>query len=228
MPAYRSEAEAEIRGAVVAKLRHYRPGARIMHEVNICNGSNRVDLIAVDAAEIIMVEIKSERDKLDRLADQCDAMLRSAHHVIVALHRKFMPDVDGLSRQRVDGVPWSIDHWWYPGAQDMAEAHHPAFCWAEPRLEQSLQRPLPEEALDILWREELASLCRDIGVSVPPRANMGQMRRALRWGCTGRDLTYGICRALRARSLCAEADAPIQDAGPSRTSLFAAAQEGTA
>ena len=34
MPAYRSSAEAEVRDAVVARLREIRPDARIMHEIN--------------------------------------------------------------------------------------------------------------------------------------------------------------------------------------------------
>jgi len=38
MPAHRSDAEAEIREAVVQHLRRARPEARIMHEVNIASG----------------------------------------------------------------------------------------------------------------------------------------------------------------------------------------------
>ena len=65
MPAYRSEAEADVRDAVVARLRTIRPDARIMHEVN-CSlfGPNRIDVIAVSPQEIISVEVKSAKDKL--------------------------------------------------------------------------------------------------------------------------------------------------------------------
>ncbi|MEM9845533.1 MAG: NERD domain-containing protein [Pseudomonadota bacterium] len=212
MPAHRSEAEALIRNDVVAKLRRIRPGARIMHEVNIASGQNRVDVMAVDRAEIIMVEIKSERDKLDRLPEQVASMECSAHHVIAALDRKFMPDIDSLSRPRLEGLPYDLIYWWHPGARDMAEAHHPAFTWREPDVADSLQVALPIGALSLLWRDELAALCAELRVPAGARANMSQMCAALRWMASGREITLGICRELRRRDKCAEADPPIEEA----------------
>lgn len=221
MPAYRSSDEAEIRDAVTARLRRMRPNARIIHEINAAGqGSNRIDVMAVDRAEIISVEIKSKKDKLDRLNDQVKAMWGASHHVIAALHRKFMPPVDDLSMPWPAGLPEYHDMdggygwrktliWWHPSAQDMAEANHRAFEWAVPDLRNSLQKPLPPAALGLLWAEELGELCRATGVSVPARANMGQMAAALRWGATGAQITKGICAALRARQ-CIEADPPIR------------------
>lgn len=191
MPAYRSDAEAELRQAVVARLRQIRPTARIMHEVNACGFGNRIDVLAVDRAEIIAVEIKSERDKLDRLKDQVKAMRGCAHHVIAAVHEKFT-----LNAVK-DATGWNAAHWFYP-----ADTKY----WAEPRLAVSL--PLPSGALDMLWRDELLEMCGHFGVCVPKRPTMGAMLPALRWGLTGRQLTLGICAALRART-CIEADEPI-------------------
>lgn len=90
MPARRSDAEGEIRTDVVAWLRASRPLSRIIHEINVCEGGNRIDVIAVGAAEIIAVEIKSELDKLDRAPAQITAMRGVAHHVYTALHKRFM------------------------------------------------------------------------------------------------------------------------------------------
>lgn len=42
MPAYRSEAEGEVRQAVVEYLRIQRPNARIIHEINSSYGGRRV------------------------------------------------------------------------------------------------------------------------------------------------------------------------------------------
>lgn len=212
MPAARSNAETEIREAVVARLRHFRPGSRIIHEINIFERRNRVDVMAVDRTEIITVEIKSEKDKLDRLTDQLAAMRRCSHISIAALHRRFMPEVTDLSTPRLDGVPHDVETWWYPSAADMAEAHHPAFNWTEPDLRRSLGRCLPEMALSMLWRAELLQLCADAGVSTDRSADMECLKRAIRWQATGSDITKGICRALRRRDPCAEADPPIQDA----------------
>jgi hypothetical protein len=192
MPAYRSDAEREIRYAVVARLRQIRPTARIMHEVNASGFGNRIDVLAVDRAEIIAVEIKSAKDKLDRLKSQVEAMRGCAHHVIAAVHEKF-----GLKEVK-EATGWSAEHWFYP-----TQAQY----WSTPRPRPTIA--LPPKALNMLWREELLAMCGKYGVCVPKRATMGQMLPALRWNLTGQDLTLGICAALRARN-CIEADDPIE------------------
>ncbi|WP_375553344.1 hypothetical protein [Roseovarius mucosus] len=211
MPAARSEAEAEIRDAVVAKLRRTRPVARIIHEINMGGGINRADVMAVSPAEIITVEIKSEKDKLDRLPAQIATMRKCSHITIAALHRKFIPDIDSVHAPRLDFIPFGTLTWWYPSAQDMAEAHHPAFQWKDPDVRDSMMKPLPHAALDLLWRAELLDLCAELSVSADRKADMVRLKTALRWQATGGALTKGICRALRRRDPCAEADPPIED-----------------
>lgn len=223
MPAYRSAAEAEIRDAVIAKLRHYRPGARIMHEINVSSfGPNRMDLIAVDRAEIIAVEIKSEKDKLDRLDAQVAAMKGCAHHVIAALHEKFMVekpanqwsahyerDGEYWYRSADDIVPWGCTAWIFPEKQRSTVAGYDFIAkWRD--HERPLQKPLPSTAVDMLHRDELFELCGKLRLSVPRRANMPLMVNALRWYCNGGELTRGICAMLRRRE-CVEADPPIVD-----------------
>lgn len=106
MPAARSEAETEIRDRVVTKLRRARPEARIIHEINIGGGKNRADVMAVSPAEIITVEIKSEKDKLDRLPAQIKTMRQCSHITIAALHRKFMPEINNTFAPRLDCIPF--------------------------------------------------------------------------------------------------------------------------
>ena len=212
MPAARSDAEAEIRDPVVAMLRRCRPEARIIHEINIGGGVNRADVMAVSPAEIITVEIKSEKDKLDRLPDQIATMRQCSHITIAALHRKFMPDIgEHLICPRLDCLPHGVLTWWHPSARDMAEAQHPAFQWQAPDVRGSLGRTLPESALHLLWRAELLALCGDLRISTGKRPAMRDLVMALRWQATGGDLTKGICRALRRRDPCAEADPPMED-----------------
>lgn len=87
---------------LVERLRRIRPEARIIHEIqSACQGPNRIDLIAVSRSEIIAVEIKSERDKLDRLPAQVGAMLGCAHHVIAALHERFLAEPAPTGTRRV-------------------------------------------------------------------------------------------------------------------------------
>lgn len=215
MPAYRSSAEGEVRQAVVQRLRELRPHARIIHEINAEFYGNRIDVLAVGEAEIIAVEIKSAKDKLDRLPDQIKAMRKCAHHVIAALHEKFLVVQETnpfMSEFERDGKHWlrvlpeqarRVETWVYPDVDRKGvgrwSAPAPGFNWA-----------LPASAIHMLWRDELLSLCGELRISMGRRATMGDMLHALLWHCTGAELTHGICRQLRRRD-CIEADAPVND-----------------
>ncbi|MGV3511864.1 MAG: hypothetical protein ACO1OX_07650 [Novosphingobium sp.] len=222
MPAYRSPDEGEVREAVVARLRQMMPAARIMHEVNAASFGNRIDVLAVDRAEIVAVEIKSKKDKLDRLPDQIKAMTRVAHHVIVALHEKFLvetPTNQWAAHTERDGkfyraaLPDVVDRlgtkvvpWVYPLRDRSIKAGgYNDYPWLAPTL---LAEALPSGALDMLWQAELVTMCARHRVPANRRATMDFMRRALRWHLTGAELTHAICAALRARE-CIEADPAI-------------------
>lgn len=224
MPAYRSSAEAEIRDAVVSRIRQHRPNARIIHEINVSSyGPNRIDLIAVDVAEIVAVEIKSAKDKLDRLPAQIAAMQAVAHHTIFALHEKFLSEYETnrhVAHYERDGKFYLLDlpephrhssrseAWVYPEGQRPIGAYNPSPRWSFP--EASPQTPLPPGSLGLLWSDELRWLCAKMAISVGRRPDMKFMSTALRWHCNGRELTRGICEALRSRE-CVEAD-PIVEA----------------
>lgn len=64
-----SDAEERIRAKVEAELRRQFPTARIIHELVLSSGVSRLDLAAVTRDQIIVAEIKSERDTLSRLKD---------------------------------------------------------------------------------------------------------------------------------------------------------------
>lgn len=226
MPAYRSPAEGEIREAVVARIRQNRPDARIIHEINVSSyGPNRIDLVAVDRAEIIAVEIKSAKDKLDRLPAQIEAMKRVAHHVVVALHEKFLVEQQSnpwASHYERDGIhyirtiPTGLERgrgefWVFPERRRATKSpieggHDSIAVWHFPRA--PIETAPPEGALRMLWREELMALCGVLRVPASRRSDMASMTAALRWHCTGKELTRGICAMLRARR-CAEADPEI-------------------
>lgn len=209
MPAYRSSAEAEVRDAVVARLRQLRPDARIMHEVNASSFGNRIDVLAVSPAEIIAVEVKSAKDKLDRLPDQLKAMRGCAHHVIAALHEKFgtllesrrRPEFERDGKSYIRMAPESIGDalaWMFPELQ---------VRWREPSA--SVTQPLPPAAIDMLWREELRAMCHAYGLPASSRLAMPALIATLRWNLTGRQITQGICATLRARA-CVEADEAVE------------------
>lgn len=216
----RSSAEQEIRDAVIARLRSIRPEARICHEVNIDYGSNRADLMAVSPCEIIAVEIKSAKDKMDRAPAQITAMHRVAHHVVIAIHDRHL--VERCTNEfaahycKLDGKHYLREAppetrgatvWVHPEpSTDNACGWNEVGPWRD--LPQLCERALPSTALDLLWRDELAWLCDALRVSRARNSRMDQMHNALRWYANGRELTRGICAALRARKF-AEADPAI-------------------
>ena len=218
----RSAAEQEMRDAVVARLRKLRPQARICHEVN-CGvwGPNRMDVVAVDVAEIIAVEIKSERDRVSRGPKQLASMRRVAHHSIISLHETHLVEKEtnewAAHYSKLDrkyylwSVPTELDGdgiipWVYPELDRGHNWSGDVGLWRSP--ETRMEFALPSSALHLLWRDELAALCDALRVSRGKRSNMSEMIRALWWHANGRELTRGICAALRRRQF-AEADAAM-------------------
>ena len=219
MPAYRSDDEKEIRDAVVELLRRKRAGSRIIHEINTCEFGNRMDLIAVDNEEIIAVEIKSKKDKLDRLRDQISGMRGCSNLVISALHKKFFREVPAnkhyYDQKQDDGYinfkpPVEAKNSFVLGYPIRESSRiHSHFQWD---IEYILgQQTLPFDAIHMLWRDELANLCSELKFSVHRRATKPEMCKKIRWLANGKELTRGICSALRARD-CIEADPPVRSA----------------
>ena len=230
MPAHRSEAEAEIRVEVVRHLRAARPIARIIHEINVCQGGNRIDVLAVDVEEIIAVEIKSKKDKIDRLPAQMEAMTSVAHHSIAAIHEKFLvewgPASSRAAHYERDGEYYmgeppkccgsARETWVYPIRRRSLDPEWELdrlAKWSVPQAK--MLESLPAGALDMLWRDELQWVCFANQIAAGPRSTRGQMMHDLRWLCSGKELPRGICAALRARQ-CVEADDPVPLASPAR------------
>ena len=223
MPAYRSDAEAKIRTAIVDRLRQMRPDARIIHEINVSTyGPNRIDVMAVSPDTIIAVEIKSEKDKLDRLPAQMLAMKGCAHHAIAAIHETFLVEREtnaGAAQYERDGkhymlaLPDVVGHdiaWVFPEAPRALDSDYDwLFPWRMPQ--RLVGVTLPHCSLDLLWRDELAWLCARLRIAAGRRSTMSEMVTALRWHCNGQELTGGICAALRMRR-CVEADPEIAEA----------------
>jgi len=208
MPAYRSAAEGEVRDAVVSHLRTIRPDARIIHEINCSNfGPNRIDVLAVSPSEILAVEVKSSKDKLDRLPAQIASMSLCANRVYAALHERFLVP---LGRPEHDmGVC-------------MPEQARGAIAWIFPRLDRKghvwcgsnwvekdrWDKPklcIPVGAINMLWRDELHHICATLGVK---KLNMPEAIDAIRWHMSGEQITRAVCATLRARA-CPEADPQI-------------------
>ena len=218
MPAYRSEAEAEIRDPVVCRLRELMPSARIIHEIQCATwGPNRIDVLAVTDRKIVAVEIKSSKDKLDRLPKQISSMNSCAHHVIAALHSKFFRIIE-----TPNAGTW-IDHPKEAGASqvwgfDLPEAngveqyrrHELSSRWDKP------SSCPPDGAIDMLWRKELREIAARRKLhSATSRLTIPELIDVIKWNMNWSEITAEVCAALRRRE-CPEADAPVvgQVSGP--------------
>lgn len=206
MPAYRSEAEAEIRAPVVDRLRELIPNCRIIHEINAESFGNRIDVLAVGETRIAAVEIKSVKDKLDRLPAQIQAMRGVTTEVFAALHEKFLSD-RGMAMPPDEAR--GATAWIYPkkdrgGHVDCDSKWIERFAW------QKTTRCLPPTAINLLWREELHGLCNSLGVKRVSKLDMRQATDEIRWRMNGEQITRAICKTLRARE-CVEADPSIID-----------------
>ncbi|MDE1914683.1 MAG: hypothetical protein KGJ57_04375 [Sphingomonadales bacterium] len=204
-----SPAEREIRDYAAGRLREMMPEARIIHELVV--GGCRADLAAVQPERITLVEIKSERDTLKRLAEQVRQFGRAAHQVIVIAHERWF-----------DTTPYNNGHPRCAPIEALAQGAESHEIWAYPEL---ASRPLygawrtqpwrasqPEphawRLLELLWKEELLAECRRHNIAAGSRSTCPAMMRDMAWLMTGREIARTVCRQLRARPF-PEADAPI-------------------
>lgn len=208
MPAYRSSAEAEIREPVVERLRSILPGCRIIHEINASGFGNRIDVLAVTEDQIAAVEIKSAKDKLDRLPDQIKAMNSVAHHSFAAIHEKFLHQIRDKFYPPEEAGRAVV--WVYPTKARPGHVQC-GLAWKERDPWSKSFATLPPRAIGMLWREELHQICRVLGVPRCSKMTMPEAIDAIRWRLTGEQITRTICATLRARE-CVEADPAIRAA----------------
>lgn len=194
-----SSSERAIRTAVVDYFHRAEPKARVVHELNVAGqGTNRADLGIVLPDYLILVEIKSEKDVLKRLEKQFREFARCAHEVLIVAHDKHF-DGDGLKAQPWIGWSHKEHIWRYP------EPTTGDFRWRFNRYRPHIQ-PHSYAMLDMLWAEELTTVCGLHGVGVSTRR--WEMIRDLQLMLTGDEVRKAVCQQLRSRHF-AEADDPI-------------------
>lgn len=202
-----SASERAIRDAVCAHLRSELPKARIIHE--LVAGWCRADLAVVEPQRLLLIEIKSEKDVLDRLDTQMRTFEKSSHGAILVAHERWFdrePYSNGAPR-----IAWAHKNsgwvgcgiWAYP-----APVIGHGYRWRLPNV--SLRQPRAYDFLSLLWRDELIAEAARHRIAVPRRARVSDIVDLMSWMMTGREIAQAVCRQLRARAF-PEADAPITD-----------------
>jgi hypothetical protein len=201
-----SSAEREIRDALVSWWHSHEPRGRVVHELPLSSfsGEGRADLAVVFPDMLVLVEIKSERDKLTRLQDQFKAMQASSHDFMCVLHDRWF-DPSGEVQDQT-WINWAAkDHIWrYP---------EPAKGWTFERYSRGYTTSLPPNPyrlLSLLWADELRDCYGYAGIMGIGRATMPAMVSDLGQKLNGRQITRAVCAALRRRKF-NEADPAMDD-----------------
>ncbi len=193
-----SAAEERLRYKAEALLRKASPTGRIVHELVMDRGSNRLDLASVEVDRIVAVEIKSDVDVLDRLADQLTTAHRCAHQVWVVSGVRHADSVH--DRLKSLGSPCChTAHYFETSELGPLEVYR----WRHPYRDQP---PDPRSLARLLWVAEWQEALAAAGFK-PDTAHDRLCRQAIE-ELTGRDLRRWVCAHLRARRF-PRADAPI-------------------
>jgi hypothetical protein len=196
---------------VVAWWHMNEPRGRIVHELPLSGFSSegRADLGIIFPDALILIELKSERDKLSLLEKQFGAMRARSHDFKCVLHERwFLPDGDVKDQTWIN---WAAkEHIWrFPEADQK---------WQFNRYGNGRQDRLPPNPyflLSFLWADELRDAYSYAGVLGNGRASMPSMVADLGQKLTGRQINKVVCTALLRRKF-AEADDPIE---PSATEM---------
>ena len=183
-----------MRDTLIDKLRVWRPDSRIIHELNTAGtGSPRADIACIGREEILLFEIKSERDVLKRLPHQWEAFNACSHKTFLILDKKFtkakdLEELKNLKHCRKDNI------WTYPET--------PAKLWTiAPRGFRQTFLPTPDtrRTLNLLWRAELIEVCNNLSLPYASKDNMLMLVERIILGATGRQIIQQVCQMLRTR-----------------------------
>lgn len=190
-----SPAEARIRAKAESLLRQHFPTARIIHEFDL--GPVRLDMAAITEDRLVLVEIKSERDRLTRLERQVRAGLSIGGPVLVCYAPKWRPAVSAIQRH---GGLYRAE--WLEEAGDGFTGLRPAML--SDRHDRYDNRAL----MNLLLKFELLALAKPFGSRT--RNTVQDLHRIVHESLTGREIRRGAMAALRARQFGWVCDEPIQ------------------
>ncbi|KEO59411.1 sce7726 family protein [Thalassospira permensis] len=127
------------------------PDTLVVHELGVLGGASRVDIAVVNGT-LHGIEIKSERDTLDRLAGQSEAYSLVFDKVTIVCGAKHLSKVENF-----------VPEWWgikvaTAGPRGGIELSQQRF----PKLNRSLD---PEALASLLWKDEALSILEKYGAA---------------------------------------------------------------
>ena len=166
---YAARSELALRNALEAFARSRWPDARICHEMVMGERKVRADMVAVDVAHIAAFEIKGEYDETVRLLHQVGMYQLCCPEVWMCVPIGRHAEDAKLIRHLIPSVGLLV-------GSGQSNRNHYEFDGKEFGLiveaEPARFDPVPEMALEMMWRDELAS-----NVNAPAVTQYRQRRR---------------------------------------------------
>ncbi len=211
-----SPAEQAIREAVEAWGRLRWPKARVVHELVVGRGKNRVDIAFIDTDHWVVIELKSAADYCGgRLLDQIGMFRLSAPEIWLAVDPRHADDAK-LSGKLLPSMGLMIcDAYPNRGAVGAWLNDKKMVPLKERTIEIVAQpKPFAQDPacmLNVLWRDELFCAVRDCHGSAPaPRITHPQLVKLMLREPAEIQMA-AVCRQLRARDALWVADPPIAE-----------------
>lgn len=175
-----------IRSALVAHLSAtLRDDEMLVHELGLLQGSSRIDLAVVNGC-VHGYEIKSDVDTLARLAAQLKAYSRALHYVTIVVTAK-----------HASAAKKMVPRWW---GVKVADAREPVVSITNLRDAQSNPRVDRFSLAQLLWRDEVIVILREIGAkSATLRGPRRAMWQAVAEAMSTEELTKLVCMQIRRR-----------------------------
>lgn len=176
------------------------PGCRVVHElvVNEC----RIDMAFIQKDHIAGLELKSSRDVLDRLENQVKTFSAVLPELWVGIAPKWCDEVSAHTRYQTGLVCFDVEN----GETRSACPY---------RNHAEVDRTITVPLIDLLWRDETASIAHRMCVPIKKREAMCRIVPLLVRKLTGDEIVREVCRELRGRNAFPErpkSDAPILEA----------------
>lgn len=164
------------------------PDARVVHEL-VCSDC-RIDVAFVRPEDLIAVEIKSSKDKLDRLEKQWRVFNDHIPEVWLAIAERWRGD---------PGKPFVMNEIVVPTDGPLI------FKGFKPHR----NRYVYNHMLHLLWAEETRAIAKRHRLDVTSRTPQHQMLPMLALKLSGEQIMREVCTELRGRNAFWKADAPI-------------------
>ncbi|MBI1202661.1 MAG: hypothetical protein GC182_09140 [Rhodopseudomonas sp.] len=217
---YAAESELRLRNALEAFCRDRWGDARVVHELVMGQGKVRADVAAIAPTHMIAFEVKGQFDDTTRLLHQIGMYQLCVPEVWMVLSAKH--DQDGkLLRHLIPSVGLLVG--------DDPKGHQDHFPAGTLNVvaEACPRSVVPEMALEMLWRDELASACqRTCCFGVSKRSTRPKMIEAMLGALSYDEIMREVYAELRGRDAIWRADAPVPPGNTAATEAAVGGADG--